>query len=123
MSATVRLEIPGTPPSYNVTAHAHWHKVRRVKQEWQQFCWAALMEQKVPKGLGAVTATAILRFPQRRRRDEGNFRVIIEKALGDSLVLGGYIPDDTPEHYRFGSVELIAPAPKAETILILGYDV
>ena len=46
----------------------------------------------------------MLRFPARRRRDSGNYRVMLEKALGDALVEGGWLPDDTPEHYEFGGV-------------------
>lgn len=116
---TVTLEIPGTPPSYNRTAHAHWTLNRRVKQDWQQSCEIVLMEAGVPKGLQLVTATARLFFKQRRRRDEGNFRVILEKALGDALTNGGWLPDDTPEHYRFGKVELLAPAQVPLTIVTL----
>lgn len=113
------LEIPGTPPSYNRTAHAHWTVSRRAKQDWERFCQAALLLAKVPKGLERISATAELHFPVKRRRDEGNFRVILEKALGDALVGGGWIPDDTPEHYTFGKVELLAPLPKAMTVVTL----
>jgi hypothetical protein len=115
----VTLEIPGTPPSYNRTAHAHWTVNRKVKQDWQRDCGTALMLAQVPRGLEAVRATARLFFRQRRRRDEGNFRVILEKALGDALTGGGWIPDDTPDHYRFGAVELCAPASVAMTIVTL----
>jgi hypothetical protein len=111
------LEIPGTPPSYNVTAHAHWQKVRREKQKWQRDCETALMAAAVPRGLGSVLVSGRLEFRQNRRRDEGNFRVIIEKALGDALQNGGWIEDDTPEFYRFGALELVAPAPRARTLL------
>jgi hypothetical protein len=81
------------------------------------------MVARVPRGLQSVTATATLHFKQRRRRDEGNFRTIIEKSLGDALVNGGWLSDDTPEHYRFGAVDLEAPAPLASTIVTLDYAV
>lgn len=118
----VVLDIPGTPPSYNVTAHAHWHKVRRVKQEWQRNCEIALMAAGVPRGLGSVLVSGRLEFTQKRRRDEGNFRVILEKACGDALVNGGWLEDDTPDHYRFGAVELVAPAPRARTLVTLAWS-
>lgn len=79
------------------------------------------MEQRVPRGLSSVTATATIRFKQRRRRDEGNFRVILEKAFGDALVAGGWLADDTADLYRFGEVKLRAPVPKPETIVVLDY--
>ena len=113
------LEIPGTPPSYNQTAHAHWTVNRKVKQDWQRHCELALMVARVPRGLEVVTATARLFFKERRRRDEGNFRVILEKALGDALTNGRWLPDDTPEHYRFGAVELLAPSSVALTEITL----
>lgn len=64
----------------------------------------ALLEQRVPKGAERVEATACLRFPVLRRRDEGNFRVVLEKALGDALQLHGVIADDTPDQFRFGKI-------------------
>jgi hypothetical protein len=105
----VTLNIPGTPPSYNTQAHAHWTKVRKAKQDWQSYCEIALMEMRVPRELKRVAATAQLLFTLQRRRDEGNFRVVLEKALGDALVNGGWLPDDTPEHYQFGAIELLVP--------------
>jgi hypothetical protein len=100
------LVIPGTPPSFNVTAQAHWTKHRKAKREWQNWLGIALMSAAVPRNLLCVEATASLVFKQNRRRDEGNFRVILEKALGDCLVEGGWLPDDTPDRYTFGRVEL-----------------
>ncbi len=50
-----------------------------------------------------------------------NFRVLLEKSVGD-LLQSGWISDDTPEHYRFGRVELIAPVAKPETIIVLDYE-
>jgi hypothetical protein len=98
------IEIPGTPPSINNLSHAHWTRWRREKQAWEGFCMIALLHRRVPKGLGAAHATASLRFPARRRRDEGNFRAILEKALGDALHGGGWIEDDTPEFFTFGEL-------------------
>ncbi len=118
---TVTLEIPGTPPSYNRTAHAHWSKVRKVKQEWQGFCETALMVARVPRNLEFVEASAKIYFKQRRRRDEGNFRVVLEKVLGDGLVRGKWLPDDVPEHYRFGAVECLAPHPSPHVEILLTF--
>lgn len=117
------LSIPGTPPSLNaVGLHSHWTLDRKAKRDWQQWLSIALMEQKVPRGLKQVRATAALRFKKRRRRDEGNFRVILEKSLGDALVGGGWLSDDTPDLYRFGAVELFAPVERPETIVVLDFE-
>lgn len=120
--SSATLEIPATPPSLNQIGYrSHWAVGRRHKMLWQEWISTALMVAAVPRGLGAVVATAEVRFPQRRRRDEGNFRVILEKALGDALVEGGWLPDDTAEHYRFDRLELSAPWPEAATDIHLTY--
>jgi hypothetical protein len=80
------------------------------------------MEAGVPRRLKHVEASATLRFKQRRRRDELNFATILNKALGDVLQSAGYLPDDTPDLYRFGRVELLAPCDRPETIVVLDYE-
>ncbi len=117
------LAIPGTPPSFNAIGYrSHWAVGRQEKLRWQGWLSIALMEQKVPRRLKSVSVTATLRFKQRRRRDEGNFRVILEKALGDALVEGNWLLDDTSDLYRFGRVELLAPVERPETIIVLDYE-
>jgi len=119
----VSLSIPGTPKSFNQIGYrSHWAIGQREKQNWQGWLALALMEQKVPRRLKQVTATATLRFKQRRRRDSGNFRVVLEKALGDALVEGGWLPDDTSDLYCFGAVDLLAPCERPETIVVLDYE-
>lgn len=120
-TGSATLSIPGTPPSYNTTAHAHWRKVRREKQRWEGFLHIALMEQRVPRKLSFVSASATLHFRQRRRRDEINHKVTLDKALGDVLQAAGYLEDDTPEFYRFGSVDFVAPSPGPLTLVHLDY--
>lgn len=116
------LSVPGTPPSFNSVGYrSHWAVGQRHKKQWQQWLSIALMEQGVPRGLDSVSVTATLRFKQRRRRDEGNFRVILEKALGDALVEGGWLSDDTADRYHFGGLSLLAPVERPETIVVLEY--
>lgn len=118
---TAMLSIPGTPPSYNVTAQAHWTKHRKVKREWQQHLETALMVERLPRDLLRLEATAYMIFRQRRRRDEGNFRVILEKALGDALVNGRWLEDDTADRYEFGQVTLYEEPGDAITVVNLTY--
>lgn len=115
------LEIPGTPLSKNKLDHAHWSKVRQEKQAWEGHCLVALLHNRVPKGLSHVHATAELRFPTLRRRDEGNFRTMLEKALGDALQGGGWLADDTPDFFTFG--ELVFSAERGEPLTRLVLDV
>lgn len=115
------LEVPGTPKSLNAIGYrSHWSVGRREKQKWEDWLGTALMVARVPRGLEAVSATAEIHFKQKRRRDTGNFRVILEKALGD-ILQQGWLPDDTPEYFSFGVVQLVAPSPEPLTLVHLEY--
>jgi hypothetical protein len=102
-----QLTLHETPPSLNafgsVGGGTH-HRYRRLKKQWQEQLGTALMVAKVPRGLAKVSAAAMLTFPEQRPRDEGNFRFLLEKALGDALVEGGWLEDDTADHFEFGRV-------------------
>lgn len=118
---TTTLEVPGTPPSLNAIGYrSHWAAGRRQKLLWQEMLGTALMVARVLRGLESVSATAEIHFGQKRRRDAGNFRVILEKALGD-ILQQGWIPDDTPDYFSFGAVQLVAPSPEPLTLIHLDY--
>lgn len=117
------LAYEAIPPSLNTigTRGSHW-VVARHKKRWQGAYEALLLSSTLPRGLERVEATASLRFPVRRRRDEGNYRWLIEKALGDALVNGGWLQDDTSAEFRFGRVEFEEETgPARTTIRIEGY--
>lgn len=116
------LNIPDTPPSLNAAslgskgAHMKFH---RLKKRWEGMIVITLLEARVPKGLERVHATAVCRFPSRRKRDEGNFRYLLEKALGDALQLHGCLDDDTPEKYTFGKLVFDPDRGPARTLVTL----
>jgi hypothetical protein len=97
---TFTLVFHETPKSLNRTAKSQWPFIRE-KKKWEGNFQIRLMTEKVPRHLKGVVASAVLTFPSVRRRDEGNFRFMLEKALGDTLVGGGWLEDDTPENFRF----------------------
>jgi hypothetical protein len=121
---SVTIEFASTPPSFNSLGYrqAHWSRMRRVKHAWVNDIAALLWAAKLPKPLAFARATAELRFPQRRRRDEGNFRVLLEKATGDALQLGGWLPDDDAAHYSFGRVTFDAERGRARTLLTVEFE-
>jgi hypothetical protein len=108
-----------TPPSLNRmgTRGSHW-ATSRAKKQWQQNLGMLLLVNRIPRNLQHVTASAVLRFPTRRRRDEDNHSWLLAKALGDALV-NGWLPDDTPEHFRFAGLTFDPePGPRRTTITL-----
>jgi hypothetical protein len=107
----VRLDLDGTPPSLNALMYRNWRVHQRVKKQWQGLFGMALLASPLPKVHTpeiprAIYAKAEMWFPARRKRDEGNYRSIVEKCLGDALVDGNYLDDDTPDKFRFGGLEI-----------------
>lgn len=135
-SYTVAFTLDGTPPSLNKHMYANWRRTHKVKKEWQSlFGWALSLSPltKIPvrieQAIGpvehllkrAIYVEATLGFSVQRRRDEGNYRWIIEKALGDALVAGGYLVDDTGDEFSVGrvSVSPLRASPPGHTSVFL----
>lgn len=97
-----QLTLHETPPSLNRFTGGGRGPYHRAKKQWQQQLGTALMVAGVPRGLRSVKANAVLTFPVKRRRDEGNLRFLLEKALGDILVEGGWLADDQGGDFEFG---------------------
>jgi hypothetical protein len=116
------LIIDQTPPSLNTIAQTNWHRWYREKRAWQTILESYLMASNTKRGLySGCTVHGSLRFPTRRRRDEGNFRSLLEKALGDALVNGRWIPDDTFSHYRFGRLSFEDEVGPNRTSILLDF--
>lgn len=114
------LQLPDLPPSLNRVGSRGSHMAFwREKKKWEGMLQIALLEKRVPRGVEYIEATATLHFPTKHRRDEGNFRMMLEKALGDVLVSGGYLPDDTPDHYRFDRCQFGETRKPGETWITL----
>lgn len=89
-----------TPPSFNrVGSRGGQQAFHREKKKWQGIFETLMLATGFPREWESITVTVRLTFPEKRKRDEGNFRSLIEKALADALVNGRWIPDDTPEHF------------------------
>jgi hypothetical protein len=103
----VTLQIDGvTPPSVNGFLRAHWTRYDRAKAKWGEMCLDALTRAETPRGEWAgVLAEGMVTFPTRIKRDQGNHRFMLEKALGDALVSYGALPDDDWARYEFGNLQ------------------
>lgn len=94
----------GAPPSLNVLGSGHVFAYTAMKKAWGELLTERLAASELPKGLAHVLVEGQCTFPDRRRRDQGNHRFMLEKALGDALVAGGWLPDDSWEFYEFGGL-------------------
>lgn len=107
----VGITIATVPPSINTNAvRSHWRGFHSAKKKWQADLEQLLMAAALPRPLlsdGPVLADVVLTFPDKRRRDSENFRPVLSKALGDALVNGGWLADDTDQDWRLQVV--IAP--------------
>lgn len=77
---------------------------QNMKKGWQDALTLALEQSGLPLNLDRVLVEGVMCFPERRRRDQGNHRFIVEKALGDALHAGGWLADDDWSHYEFGGL-------------------
>lgn len=116
-----RLELPGIPKSLNAVGSRGSHfAFANEKKKWEGMIFIALNQAKVPRGLIYIEATAVLYPPTKHKRDEGNFRMMLEKALGDVLQVGGWLADDSTDQFRFGRLEFAETKPKPGlTVLML----
>lgn len=117
------LDVPGIPKSLNqVGSRGSRFAWQNEKKAWEGMLWTACTIAKLPRDLAFVHAVAILHPTTNRRRDEGNYRTMLEKALGDALQLGGWLADDSPEFFKFGSLAFGVPEKPARTVVILEVD-
>lgn len=110
----------GHPPSLNVAGSgANMHAYQATKHLWQSILSPLIEEAGLPLGLGRVEVEGTMCFPTRTRRDQGNFRGYLEKALGDALVAGGWLEDDDWTRYEFGALRMAYEKGEAWTRLTL----
>lgn len=99
----------GTGGSFNAFGsggggHAGAGQWQGIKAQWEKVLDAKLREVGLPLGLGGVFVEGRMTFPDRAARDQGNFRVVLEKALGDVLQSGGWLEADDWTRYEFGGL-------------------
>lgn len=110
----------GAPGSLNLGGSGGNHFIyQNTKKTWEALFTELLLEAELPLGLGYVYVDGVMGFPTRGRRDQGNFRYMVEKALGDALHDGGWLPDDDWLHYEFGRLALAYEKGQSWTSLTL----
>lgn len=118
-SATVHF---GAPASFNVwsgTGAAGTQAFKGVKDIWERIFTEALKDSELPLGQERIYVEGEVTFPDAGDRDQGNFRVILEKALGDALERGGWLEKDDWTRYEFGALSMRVEPGVSETRLML----
>jgi hypothetical protein len=95
----------GQPPSVNPLGSGDMRAYQDQKKRWQALLIDLLAASGLPRHLERVLVEGEATFPTRVRRDQGNHRFLIEKALGDALVEGRWLRDDSWDFYSFGNLE------------------
>lgn len=117
--AKTAIEHLGASSSLNALGSGNQFAYQNLKKAWAEALTLALDVSGLPKGLGKIVVEGEMCFPDRRRRDQGNHRFIVEKALGDALVAGGWLTDDTWNHYEFGGLRMRVDPGQSWTRLML----
>lgn len=94
----------GGPPSLNMFGSGAQRVFQAQKKTWQQLLTSHLYEVGLPKPCQRIVVEGTATFPDRGRRDQGNYRFLLEKALGDALTAGGWLEDDDWARYEFGNL-------------------
>lgn len=94
----------GAPPSLNILGSGNPHVFQAYKKVWQELLIEQLEKSDLGRPLARVVAEGEVCFPTRGRKDQGNHRFFLEKALGDALTEGGWLEDDDWDRYEFGGL-------------------
>lgn len=102
----IQVTVEGhVPPSLNdVAGQGSRYRWIAAKKEWYKLLAPALARAGMSP-CESVYVEGRLTFPNRIKRDQGNYRAPLEKFLGDSLQQGGWLPDDDWDHYQFGDLQ------------------
>jgi hypothetical protein len=116
--AKTAMQHHGTSQSVNYYLSKDIQVYRAMKEAWED-TFRRLLALSGLEPCERVVAEGVMCFPRRRIPDQGNHRFLIEKALGDALVTGGYLPDDTWDRYEFGGLAFEYAKGEAWTRLML----
>ena len=90
-----QLAMPAPCRFLSANHRHHWALEAQLVKEWREAAHWHAKRAKLPH-LAACHIEATLRFPDRRRRDAGNYAPTL-KAVVDGLVDYGLLPDDRHE--------------------------
>jgi hypothetical protein len=109
----------GAPESFNLVAGRDPNTYRSLIESWKKVLRPLIAEAGLPGGLARVVVEGEVSFGDERERDQGNHRVLIEKAVGDALVEGGWLAKDSWAFYEFGGLQRVEEPGVSRTRLML----
>lgn len=119
MNTQVDVSVQTCPPSLNdVAGQGSRYRWITAKKHWYGLLGPALTAAGMTP-CRSVYVEGMITFPDRRKRDQGNYRAPLEKFLGDALQRGGWLPDDDWQHYQFGDLRCSYASGVSRTDLIL----
>ena len=91
------ITIEGLPPTLNIYyAGKHWSARKKDVDYWHELIHWHLLEAKIEKPLDYPIEVWVVEYCKRLR--DSDSAVIAVKLFGDSLVKGGWLPDDSPKY-------------------------
>lgn len=94
----------GAPDSWNAMLGRDPQVYRQMVDTWAEVLRPRLEASGLPKGLGRLMVEGECSFGDGRKRDQGNHRGPLEKAVADAAVRGGYLIDDEWSRFEFGNL-------------------
>lgn len=94
------FQAPNRPLSINESNRLHWAERQRRLAPWKTLTHAHYRQtyvRNVDDLPSPVRISVTLPFARAGRRDAHNYTSTVVKAVIDSLVSAGLVPDDTPE--------------------------
>jgi hypothetical protein len=118
-SDEVVIEIELLPPSMNdiIGQGSRW-RYTVEKKKWGNLLRDKLLDLNIPR-CRRVLVEGQVTFPTRVKRDQGNYRFMVEKALGDALQAAGVLEDDDWTSYEFGGLHATYEKGVRRTSLLL----
>lgn len=87
------------PESVNRRSNTEWGTSNTTTSYWNEIFVAMLLKAQVPTGLARVYVEGHYtfgdKFGRRQKPDQENYRYPCSKVLADTMVRGGWIPDDS----------------------------
>jgi hypothetical protein len=113
-------EAPRSSNAGGAGARRHWSAAHKEKMRWEGIYGMLLLEKRVPRGMTSCKIDVKLEFKHRNRRDVENYRPAVAKPFADTLVKGGWLPDDTDDYFTIDGMEIIKRALEHPSPSVMG---